>query len=304
MSQHDDDSLERYLAGDSELSALYRQSRNAEDEPNAVMDPALLQAARDAVVAPAPPVRLAPRPRWYLPVSVAATLVVASSLYLVYPPDSDTRTSSITQKAAPSPARTMQDAEPADATLSTDALTESYSAPAPAPSSAGAVPPSAPRAKAASKAEIQTNPQAQPAQPERSDPAPVLRSAPSQQPLPRAAHSPPPAAAVLSDQALLPEQRQREPLEKALRSAPATMGSLSAEAGSAANALDNALDDSAEQAFRRTPESWLAHIDALLGRGEQRAAALELELFLSQHPAYPLPETLSSLRPGDAPPSP
>ncbi|WP_210394738.1 hypothetical protein [Motiliproteus sediminis] len=76
-----DDDLDRYLAGDSELSSLYNQSRT-DARPSALTEARLLRAARETapVQSPRPQAR-----RWWLPVSAAASMVLATSLYLLQP---------------------------------------------------------------------------------------------------------------------------------------------------------------------------------------------------------------------------
>jgi len=74
MSQQDNDKeLEEYLQGNSELSRRYRDEKGA--EPPAHLDKHILDAAREAITS----VR---KQRWYVPVSIAAVLVIGVSLVL------------------------------------------------------------------------------------------------------------------------------------------------------------------------------------------------------------------------------
>ncbi len=74
MSQQDNDKeLEEYLQGNSELSRRYRDEKGS--EPPAHLDKHILEAAREAIT----PVS---KQRWYVPVSIAAVLVIGVSLVL------------------------------------------------------------------------------------------------------------------------------------------------------------------------------------------------------------------------------
>ena len=89
--ERDDDLLQEYLEGDSELSRLYR--RGADEEPGASLDERILAEARRAVstrrkVAHSPFAR-----HWMVPTSLAAVLVLSVSVVLMMPePALDTDT--------------------------------------------------------------------------------------------------------------------------------------------------------------------------------------------------------------------
>lgn len=79
MSERDDKTPEQYLNGGSEISRLYRQA--AREEPPAALNDALLAAANREVAAK-PKRAYLPR-SWYLPVSIAAVLVVGVTVTLL-----------------------------------------------------------------------------------------------------------------------------------------------------------------------------------------------------------------------------
>ena len=76
-----DDTLEEYLAGDSPLSRRYRESND--EAPPAEIDARIIAAAREQAGEPPPvfPVPVPPR-RWFVPLSVAATVVLSFSLVM------------------------------------------------------------------------------------------------------------------------------------------------------------------------------------------------------------------------------
>lgn len=79
MSERDDKALTQALGGGSEVSRVYREG--ARDEPPAGLDDAILAAARREVAARPKPARALHS--WYLPVSIAAALVVSVTLTLL-----------------------------------------------------------------------------------------------------------------------------------------------------------------------------------------------------------------------------
>lgn len=67
MSVQEDKELQRFLEGDDPVSQAYRDLPR--DEPPAALDALILESARDEARRPV-------RPRWFVPVSVAATVVL------------------------------------------------------------------------------------------------------------------------------------------------------------------------------------------------------------------------------------
>jgi hypothetical protein len=81
--ERDEEMLREFLAGDSPLSRLYR--RDAQEQPNAQLDAAILAAARRNL---APKSRVAHGPfarHWLVPTSLAAVLVLSVSIVLLTP---------------------------------------------------------------------------------------------------------------------------------------------------------------------------------------------------------------------------
>ncbi len=81
--ERDEEMLREFLAGDSPLSRLYR--RDAQQQPNAQLDAAILAAARRNL---APKSRVAHGPfarHWVVPTSLAAVLVLSVSIVLLTP---------------------------------------------------------------------------------------------------------------------------------------------------------------------------------------------------------------------------
>ncbi len=76
MNEHDDKALDDYLAGDSALSASYREA--GDEGPSAELDAAILGQARQAI-ADAGPTR---NRAWFFPLSSAAVILLAAALVL------------------------------------------------------------------------------------------------------------------------------------------------------------------------------------------------------------------------------
>ncbi len=78
MNEHDDKALDDYLAGDSALSASYREA--GDEGPPAALDAAILGQARRAIGRDAPAARPARSRSWFVPLSTAAVVVLAAAL--------------------------------------------------------------------------------------------------------------------------------------------------------------------------------------------------------------------------------
>src|SRR5689334_12515250 len=75
----DDDELEDFLSGKSDLSSAYREASSRDTAPPA-LDAPILDAAREAARTPMP--RAARRPRWLRPLAFAATFVLSLGVLL------------------------------------------------------------------------------------------------------------------------------------------------------------------------------------------------------------------------------
>ena len=82
----DDDILDSYLSGDSDISALYQQSKQAPEGPAAETDQAVLAAAKRSVDSGPSATKRRLRPSWLVPASAAATVVLSASIYLTNQP--------------------------------------------------------------------------------------------------------------------------------------------------------------------------------------------------------------------------
>mgnify|MGYP001108065360 CR=1 FL=1 len=275
----DDDILDSYLANESDLSALYRST--PQNLPSAATDQAILAAAKQSVssrpqsVSPAMPSKTTPAnntsvPRWLVPASLAATLVLSTSLYLNHQPQWD---------SAPS-------------------LAPSH-VPDLAPSGYDTV------AKPATRAQAETEASAASLKTHRSDamrthPAADMTASPKQARAEKKETARPEASAAerqeIAAEAL---NSRRSPARLA------TQATQSAEplAPSAARLQQPQITPTvASQAlqivpldYRTSPIRWLQKITQLLADGERFTAQDELDAFRSQHPEYPLPEGLNSL---------
>lgn len=82
----DDDILDSYLSGDSDISDLYQQSKQDPKGPAVETDHAILAAAKRSVGTGPEAAKRRLRPSWLVPASVAATLVLSTSIYLTNQP--------------------------------------------------------------------------------------------------------------------------------------------------------------------------------------------------------------------------
>jgi len=285
---------------DPGLDRAYRDA--AREEPPGALDERIRAAARRAVSAgPQSPRSLeAARARderrrswasrWRVPLSIAATVVIAVALTLRM------------QHEEQAPAyREVPEAPRAPAAVSTPApapppVAAQPSAPATPPPAADSAATAAPQRNSAVQVESQRpEPASPPARNERAaeamQPAPAesARSVPEpaesrqQTAVPAAVPPPPPAAAP------------------ALRAAPKP-GVQAPPAAPAAEGLsrDRALGDRPSRAMReagaaaiRTPEAWIEHIRSLRTQGREAEAAAELAELRRAYPDFPVPADLA-----------
>lgn len=255
---------------DKELAALYRAS--AEEQPPAGLDARILAAARATATPPREDMR-APRAaswlnRWRIPVALAATVLMTSTLTLMVRDNAVDDLSPV----APVPrteTRKTDSAPPAPATTG---------APAAARESAATVPPSPQPATGAPDRTPSNNGTAAKRVERAAAPARAmgnLESAVKDDPLPSAAAKPagPTAGATAAAPA-------------AARSAPAA--TRADRALSAESAAQSAQSERTEQ----SPEPWLAEIRALRQQGRIAEAEESLSQFRKRYPKFLLPEDM------------
>ncbi|HKC43667.1 MAG TPA: hypothetical protein VKC64_07550 [Burkholderiales bacterium] len=310
---------------DPRLDEAYRQA--ARDEPPAELDERIRAAARRAVAAR--PQSLAARAaadrhlswstRWRVPLSIAATVLIAATLTLMVQ-EEERRP----REEAPAPARTP--ATPADQIAAPPAEPEAARRDAPSPSEATSTTSvrQAPPAHPAEQRAL-TRPYA-PASPpslekRREQAVEVGRDA-SPTAVPSVVH-PPAAAAPPADGAAslaapaASEAAQATPAPaakvaptpspttvEAKPAAPARAITPAAPTPDAANRLsqplsrDRELGDRPARAMResplaRSPEEWIAEIRRLKAQGREADAAAELAEFRRRYPDYALPTDLA-----------
>jgi hypothetical protein len=286
---------------DRELEKAYREA--SDEAPPPELDARILAAAHRAVGAKPQPATKAPGwlDRYRVPLSIAATVVLATTLTVMVRDESERGADGVPVLSAPTRA-TPSSAPPAVT-------------PSPAP------PPAAPRAvealKAApsgastaneqkARADVPRTPDAAPRLEERR--AESLRKMDRLVPAaePSTANVAPPAAAGSLAGPSPPPALQEAPADQ-LRAAPAP--AMRAPAPAAAPlSRERELADRPERAERsfttpvardatRTPEQWLADIRRLVAAGHDVEARIELEAFVRANPRFPLPADLQPLVP-------
>jgi len=251
MDEHE---WERYLDGDSDLTALYRASQAP--PPATPRADARVRAAAQAQI-PAPPDAtrhpLQRARRWWVPASVAASLVMATSLYLVQRPV-------VLMEGPPPPAFKA----------AADRAQESRIAPP------QAAPQTLPSTSAMDTARSTREPHS--ATPERANAAAPAAALKKQPPLPQALQAPVPRQ--------MPERQEQE--KQAAEAIARSSGTASEPApgfgdgGSATE--DAALSD---------PQQWLARIAALAAADQLESARGEWLRFQQRYPEIALPAALS-----------
>ena len=273
----------------SEISERYRP--NAQDEPPARLDAAVLAAARREVE------QQRRRRNWQMPASIAAMLVIGVSLVLIVR-DNEPPLQSLEQpaaneaklaKAAP-PHLAMKPQSKMNSDLHRERPSRERSArPDREPilrEEMAAAPDSAPREKAAAGAA------APPVQAPASAPVEARTTAPV--PAPAAAPAQAPAAPLKGDeheQSQMAQSRDYSP------------GKNKAEESTVAAARlpQSERDEVRKQAGADAakPADWLRRIDDLLRVGDEGTAREQLRDFRKQFPLYPLPQRLQALLPPD-----
>ncbi|MGE5791279.1 MAG: hypothetical protein ACM36B_01220 [Bacteroidota bacterium] len=276
---------------DPDLDRAYRDT--ARDEPPAELDERIRAAARRAVGTrpqsleqqAAGERRRSRTSRWRLPLSLAATVVIAATVTVMVQEEERRPRDDAGRDAAPlrvEPRAAEQPAPPAESAPAKlrSAPSATRAAP-PAPKSA-AEPPAPPPQPAPRPFREDRATEAQ--QPAAADSAPV---APGELQMRRQAPAPaasPPAAAPP------PAPAPRPSTTPAQRTAPA---------GAASEALrrDRTLGDRPERASResaiRSPEAWVEHIRSLRAQGREAEATTELAELRRAYPDFQLPTDLA-----------
>ena len=265
-----DDELDRYLSGDSDLSQLYRQARDKRAAPAAETEQAILAAARrELQTAPQSPHATAPArvrfKRWAIPTSVAATLLLSTSLYLTQQPELPS--SKLLEQqvpGTPSPTRKKATLESNRTELREAPQTRLLEAEQAMPAEQGSA-----------KISRDNRDQARQQQ---------LQSAPSDPPVP----SPSVASPTMID-SLSAQQEASVMAEE-----PTLPDSTPAAAAAAADFVKP------EQDYRDQPELWLSLINELIKANKRADAQDHLAAFRLRHPTYPIPEALQQLLTGES----
>ena len=289
---------------DPNLDRAYRETRR--DEPPPELDERIRAAARRAVGTrpqsleqqAADERRRSWTSRWRLPLSVAATVVIAATVtVMVQEEDSRPRNDagrSIEQMKAPA-----REAEQPAVSSSDAARTSVESAPAAPPAQS-----SAPAEPAERKLEKRTLEAQQPASADSAPSASGRMEMREQVPAPAASPplaAPAPAPPLAATPAPIPAPPAAAPLPApASRSAP-TAAPQMAPAGAASDSLrrDRNLGDRPERASReastsaiRSPEAWVEYIRSLRAQGRETEATAELAELRRAYPDFKLPTDL------------
>lgn len=262
--ERDEQLLQEYLEGDSELSRLYR--RGAEETPGAQLDARILAEAHRAVT-PAARVVHSPFARhWLVPTSLAAVFVLSVSVVLLLPEPLDGPGMGVDDNNghAPAPGGGLRD--------TARDRTDTGAAPA------------APDASAPMESDTRREPKA------------------GTPPLPSAS-SPQRAAEVVGTSVKKRKSEGAEREGDAAREAAPAPGAGAGPAlqpPPAALQESGALPAGAQGALpgasvRNDPEAWISFIEALLDARDETGAKQNLRAFRSRFPDFPLPADLRAL---------
>lgn len=287
LQDADNDALDRYIAGASELSRLYREAGT--EEPRAALDDAIMTAARNALVARSGKLSFLSLRSWQIPVSLAATLLLTFTLTVLVreegmdgkPPVMDpvqidpVQMDSAPASAAPTASETRQ---PSDEFLKEENTSTVKRLPAPSPA------PSPAMGK-------QALPQ-QPAGPQEKE-AKSTASMPAEESQQRAsavaAEADSPQAESVDDRAVVDAPAPAlEPVPEFSAPAPAKTESAPSPTGPVLERSRRERDNPVLKA----PADWLIFIRELRQQGRHAEAAKNLGDFKQRYPEYPLPKDL------------
>ena len=275
--ERDEEMLREFLAGDSELSRLYR--RDAHEEPDAQLDATILAEARRNL---APTSRVAHSPfarHWVLPTSLAAVLVLSVSVVLltldpVHQPGVAIDRVAETPAAAGSLSDAPKTAAPGEE------MPAPLSAPLPAKAAVGSEQDSAAEDGAAGGRASGLAP-----------PQPSARQKRAHEPVGKSSEKRERKAAQFKN---VPSSEQQP------RPAPATGAGIAEEAAapSASRVLAEPLAGPhamPADTVQADPEAWLRFIESLLKEQNPQAARSNLRAFRTRYPDFSLPAALMPL---------
>lgn len=311
----DDDILDSYLAGDSELSDLYRST--PQSVPSKATDQAILAAARRSTasrpqaVSPAAdsPAQHAAtvkttatsntttKPhrsmlsRWFVPLSLAATVVLSTSLYLTNQPqwlDSSSQAPSSYDEGARPALRSQPKTEHSAPSMLKNKMAEETASEVSAGSAADSAEDSAAELTAKITTESAANYTTRPKQAQIDKKQAAMSAAAGTEP----SETQMSQSLILQAQTLQPQTLQSQLNQPRLES--------SVDAAGVSRQLSPTVTTQALELvpldYHATPASWLQKIIQLLVDGEQDSAQNEFDSFRAQYPDHPLPEQLSVLK--------
>ncbi len=317
MNNHDDDLLDQYLSGDSELSALYQSGRRPEPKSSTAVDQAILAAAKKSVedARPTPPSRR--RPGWFVPLSIAATLVLSTSLYLLNQPSLHRSDDALPLAPPHSPPAQRFDEADQQPRGAEPELHEQQSPGGDQQLPRSLQEPAARLESAAKHATAENKAQQNDRQPMTQQPSP---NAFSSEPFSAGRAGPDRSAAPVSSLRSMPSMTDSADQAEAAQQGPSTTTAaatpdpgaapedpdlatgftlparaqrsvVTGDQQSAADAME--MEAAPSNAFEAQPGLWLDHILALLKAADYRQARDELTAFQRQYPDYPLPGALT-----------
>ncbi len=260
----DDQDLNEFLSGQSDLSRRYRSSRpeGAPEEPPPDLDRAILAQARAAVAAPSTttPMPVRKRLQWAVPFALAASVLLTVAIF-----------------------REAGKEVGVNGSVTTGVLTEQSVAPATAPAVVAAVPESIEEDRAEAVAATRDEVAQKAAELQAAAPVAVASPPPVAVPVPSADVSMA-AAAPAATENLAAAPGIVAPVPAA---APPASVVAAARAPAAQRASAEAARTEAEPAGpQRTPERWVEDVRRLRAAGQGAAADEELKRFLEAYPDY------------------
>ncbi|MEY4933442.1 MAG: hypothetical protein RLZZ403_1762 [Pseudomonadota bacterium] len=261
----DDQDLDEFLSGQSDLSRHYRSSRpqGAREEPPPDLDRAILAQARAAVAAPAAtvtPLPIRKRLQWAVPFALAASVLLTVAIF-----------------------REAGEEVGVNGNVTTGVLKEQSVAPASTPAIVATVPESIEEDRAEAVAVTRDDVAQKPAELRAAAPVVAASPPPVAVPVPSADLSRV-AAAPAANESVAAAPGSVAPVPPA---APPAGAVVAARAPAAQRASAEAARTEAEPAGpQRTPERWLEDVRRLRAAGQGAAADDELKRFLEAYPDY------------------
>ncbi|OMH39254.1 hypothetical protein [Motiliproteus sp. MSK22-1] len=317
-------SLDKYLEGDSDLSRLYSASKT-ETTANESFDLAILDAAKQSVGSKPAMLQRSKLKRWAVPTSVAATLLLSTSLYL----HNHQQLDSLQSPAPYAPSRLLLDNQRATDLLEDEALDRTVPSPEGQTESHSRIEEEAMFELDALKAEAPAIDTDKQYEKKKSQSAVTGNSSePSAlKPLSQKARTPGVASLpVDSADAGAPEKdskstarygitpstsRSQAEMKTEARqkkdqvTSSVAMPELQKEARNDEPPQESAKEFSAQmeseptdhqRGGRDTPYQWLKSIESLIKAGKVHAAKDELEAFEIRYPNYPLPDRIKKFK--------